>query len=127
MNRDSSAPHMIEFFVAYRETRDMPSFKENLETFPSADGVLRLELFDADGKIAGAAENKPGSQGSLRLYLELVRRFGAITPEAAREGCALYAEHTQDARLNPGKHPNIDRLLAVIADGRPRSARIVRA
>lgn len=104
----------------------MPSFKDNLEHFPSADGVLRLEFFDADGRPVGAAENKPGSQGSLRLYLELVRRFGSITPQAAEEGCALYAEHTQDARINPGKHPNIDRLLAVIADARPLSARIVR-
>jgi hypothetical protein len=104
----------------------MSSFKDNLESFPSADGILRLEFLDADGHPAGAAENKPGSQGSLRLYLELVRRFGAITPQAAQDGCVLYAEHTQDARLNPGKHPNIDRLFAVIADGRPLSARIVR-
>ena len=27
----------------------------------------------------------------------------------------LYAEHTDDARQNPGKHPNIDRLLALAA------------
>jgi hypothetical protein len=105
----------------------MPSFKDNLESFPSADGIQRLEFLDADGRSAGAAENKPGSQGSLRLYLELVRRFGTITPQAAEAGCVLYAEHTQDARLNPGKHPNIDRLLAVIADGRPLAVRIVRA
>jgi hypothetical protein len=29
----------------------------------------------------------------------------------------LYAEHTDDARANPGKHPNIDRLLALIESG----------
>ncbi|EKX97124.1 hypothetical protein HMPREF9996_00990 [Aggregatibacter actinomycetemcomitans Y4] len=26
----------------------------------------------------------------------------------------LFAEHTADARKNPGKHPNIDLLLRVI-------------
>ena len=30
---------------------------------------------------------------------------------AARAGLEFYAEHTEDARANPGKHPNIDRLL----------------
>jgi hypothetical protein len=29
----------------------------------------------------------------------------------------LYAEHTVDAQANPGKHPNIDRLIALVADG----------
>lgn len=104
----------------------MPSFKENLETFPPADGIARLELLDAAGAVVGAVENKPGSTGSLRLYLELVRRFGAITPQAAEAGCTLYAEHAEDARLNPGKHPNIDRLLAILGDGRALSARAVR-
>jgi hypothetical protein len=95
----------------------MPGFKDNLETFPAADGVLRMELLDADGHVAGAVENRPGSQGSLRLYLELQRRFGALTPAAAEAGCALYAEHHEDALRHPGRHPNIDRLLAVAAAG----------
>ena len=95
----------------------MTSFKDNLETFPAIDGVLRIEFLDADGRVVDAVENKTGSQGSLRLYLELQRRFGALTLEAAHAGCALYAEHTEDARLNPGRHPNVDRLLAVLARG----------
>ncbi|MGL6205117.1 MAG: DUF2322 family protein, partial [Giesbergeria sp.] len=37
---------------------------------------------------------------------------GHITPAAARLGLEWYAEHTQDALAHPGKHPNIDRLLA---------------
>jgi hypothetical protein len=32
---------------------------------------------------------------------------------AAHQGLAWYAEHTADARQFPGKHPNIDRLLAL--------------
>jgi hypothetical protein len=93
----------------------MPTFKENLDTFPQIDGIARLELLDASGQISGIIENKAGSQGSLRLYLELARQFGDITPDAARAGCTLYAEHTEDARLHPGKHPNIDRLFELIA------------
>ena len=35
-----------------------------------------------------------------------------ITPAAASLGLEWYAEHTADALAFPGKHPNIDRLLA---------------
>ncbi|HEY3325581.1 MAG TPA: DUF2322 family protein [Novimethylophilus sp.] len=92
----------------------MPSFKKNLDTFPAIDGIARLELLDAAGNLTAVIENKAGSQGSLRLYLHLARQFGVITPAAAERGCELYAEHTDDAKLNPGKHPNIDRLLDLI-------------
>lgn len=92
----------------------MPSFKENLDTFPTIDHLARLELLDATGSTAAVIENKAGSQGSLRLYLHLANQFGSITPEAAKLGCELYAEHTDDARLNRGKHPNIDRLFELI-------------
>ncbi|MFN7195298.1 MAG: DUF2322 family protein [bacterium] len=105
----------------------MPSFKDNLESFPTAEGIARVELLDAAGRVTGTVENRPGSQGSVRLYLELQRRFGTLTAEAAREGCALYAEHHADARLNPGKHPNVDRLLAVADGGVALSMRVVRA
>jgi hypothetical protein len=40
---------------------------------------------------------------------------------------ALYAEHTVDARLNPGKHPNIDRLLDIESGGGVFSARSIAA
>lgn len=92
----------------------MPTFKENLDTFPAIDGIARLELLDASGNIAGTIENKAGSQGSLQLYLHLANLYGNITPEAAEKGCELYAEHTEDAEINPGKHPNIDRLLELV-------------
>lgn len=92
----------------------MTQFKANLDTFPPIDGIIRLELIDSNGKTVGTIENKPGSQGSLRLYLHLTRQFGSITPEAAEKGCELYAEHTEDAEQNPGKHPNIDRLFELI-------------
>jgi hypothetical protein len=37
----------------------------------------------------------------------------------------LYAEHTADARANPGKHPNIDRLILVEATHKPMHLKIV--
>jgi len=95
----------------------MTQFKANLDTFPAIDGIARLELLDNAGKIAGVIENKPGSQGSLRLYLHLANLYGNITPEAAEKGLELYAEHTADAEDNPGKHPNIDRLFEVVEKG----------
>lgn len=104
-----------------------PSFKENLETFPQIDRIARLELLDASGNTAAVIENKAGSQGSLRLYLHLADKFGSISPEAAKLGCELYAEHTEDAKLNPGKHPNIDRLFDLIEKGITLSVRSVAA
>jgi hypothetical protein len=95
----------------------MTQFKANLDTFPQIDGIARLELLDSAGKIAGVIENKPGSQGSLRLYLHLANLYSNITPEAAEKGLELYAEHTADAEDNPGKHPNIDRLFDIAEKG----------
>ena len=78
-------------------------------------GAMEIQL---DGKIVAAIENKAGSQGSLAVYNHLAQTYGSITAEAAKKGLELYAEHTEDARLHAGKHPNIDRLIA-IAEGGP--------
>jgi len=43
---------------------------------------------------------------------------------AAKQGLELYAEHTADAKAFPGKHPNIDRLLTMLANGEPLSLRV---
>ena len=95
----------------------MPSFAENLQRLPTMDDVAALQLRDGNGAVSAAIENKPGSAGSLRVYAYLAEKWGGIGPEAAREGIELYAEHTEDARANPGKHPNIDRLLQIIEQG----------
>lgn len=105
----------------------MPTFKENLDTFPAIDGIARLELLDSNGNLAGTIENKAGSQGSLRLYLHLANLYGNITPEAAEKGLDLYAEHADDAEENPGKHPNIDRLFEVIENKQPLTIRKIAA
>ena len=105
----------------------MKTFSENLAGMPGTDGIAKLELLDSNGNLVATIENKAGSQGSLRVYRYLADKHGAITPAAANEGLELYAEHTEDARLNAGKHPNIDRLLALVADNATLTARIVNA
>ncbi|MDA0190382.1 MAG: DUF2322 family protein [Proteobacteria bacterium] len=94
------------------------SFAENLKKLPGISHLAGLQLLDTEGAVVATIENKAGSQGSLALYNHLAQTWGAITPEAARKGLELYAEHTEDARQNPGKHPNIDRLLTLAAEGK---------
>ena len=67
-----------------------------------------------DEELHGVIKSKPGSMGSIKVYYYLYETFGVINSDAAMEGIDLYAEHTEDAQNNPGKHPNIDRLLDVI-------------
>lgn len=94
------------------------TFAENLKKLPGVSHLAALNLLDAENKVVDAIENKAGSTGSLAVYNHLAQMYGAITPEAAKKGLELYAEHTEDAKLHPGKHPNIDRLLALIEENR---------
>lgn len=92
------------------------AFAENLAALPEAQGK-RLRLFDEQGAEKAVIENAPGTAGSFRVYACLAAEHGSINAEAARAGILIYAEHTEDARLNPGKHPNIDRLFEVLRTG----------
>jgi hypothetical protein len=89
-------------------------FKDNLAQLPSIDGLTGLELIDAQGGVVATIENRPGQQGSLAVYHYLHQAFGALDAKAAAHGLLIFGEHTPDARLRPGAHPNIDRLLALV-------------
>lgn len=91
------------------------AFADNLKQLPGISHLAGLQLLDATGQVLATIENKPGQTGSLSTYNHLGQLYGAITVDAAKKGLELYAEHADDARQNPGKHPNIDRLLALIA------------
>ena len=91
------------------------SFVDNLKALPEFTGG-RLVLSDAAGVEVATITNAPGTSGSFRVYAYLAEKYGSVTPAAAAEGLAIYAEHTEDARAQPGKHPNIDRLFAVTSD-----------
>jgi hypothetical protein len=92
-------------------------FAANLANLPPVDSLRGIELHGPDGEREEII-NQPGSQGSLRVYAFLLGKHGALTRAAACEGLDLFAEHTPDAQANPGRHPNIDRLLTIAADGR---------
>ena len=91
-------------------------FADILKTLPEFAGE-KLVLTDAAGAEVATIANAPGTAGSFRVYAYLAAKHGGITPAAAAEGLAIFAEHTDDARSHPGRHPNIDRLLAVEAAG----------
>ncbi len=90
------------------------AFADKLKTLPRVSHLAALNLIDADDVVVATIENKPGQTGSLAVYNHLAQLYGAISPEAAKKGMELYAEHTEDARAHPGKHPNIDRLIGLI-------------
>ena len=92
-------------------------FRDVLATLPSVAHLAALTLRDASGASVARLENKPGQAGSLAVYNHLAQIHGAITPKAAAQGIEIYAEHSEDARLNPGKHPNIDRLIGLVERG----------
>ena len=92
------------------------AFADKLKTLPRVSHLAALNLIDADDAVVATIENKPGQTGSLAVYNHLAQLYGAISPEAAMKGMELYAEHTEDAHKHPGKHPNIDRLLGLMAE-----------
>ncbi|KAF7598580.1 MAG: hypothetical protein CGU28_14445 [Candidatus Dactylopiibacterium carminicum] len=93
------------------------AFADNLKQLPGVSHLAAIDLYDGE-TLAARIEHKPGQIGSLAVYNHLAQFYGAITAEAAQKGLELYAEHTEDARLNPDKHPNIDRLLQLVLDGK---------
>ncbi|HQZ03448.1 MAG TPA: DUF2322 family protein [Thauera sp.] len=93
------------------------AFAANLKTLPGVSHLAALNLIGAADAVVASIENKPGQAGSLAVYNHLAQLYGAITPEAAKKGLDLYAEHTEDALAHPGKHPNIDRLIGLVERG----------
>ena len=102
----------------------MQKFSDVLLTLDDASHVQRIELFNSDGSPACVIENKPGSQGSVKVYYHLFRMYGEISLDAAVEGLSLFAEHTEDAENCPGKHPNVDRLLNILEDEKPLTVKV---
>lgn len=94
------------------------SFAENLKKLPGVSHLAAINLIDVEDNVVASVENKPGSSGSLAVYNHLAQLYGAITPEAARKGLELYGEHVDEARQHKGKHPHIDRLLALVEENR---------
>ena len=93
------------------------SFKDNLALLPSIEGLIRLDLIDAQGRVVASIETQPGKQGSLAVYQYLQREFGSLNVASAEHGIEIFAEHSADAKSRPGAHPNISRLMEIAANG----------
>ncbi|MHB1094231.1 DUF2322 family protein [Thiobacillus sp.] len=98
-------------------------FADTLRTLPEFAGD-KVVLTDASGAEVATIANAPGTAGSFRVYAYLAQQYGVINAEAAAEGLAIFAEHTDDASRHPGKHPNIDRLAAILTTGTPLDVHI---
>lgn len=103
----------------------MQKFSDVLLTLDNTDHVKRIELYHENGNAAGVIDNKPGSQGSVKVFHHLYKMYGGITLDAAVEGLSLYAEHTEDAENCPGKHPNVDKLISVLENEEPLTVKVV--
>ena len=90
------------------------SFKDILPTLKDTSHIQQLNLLDEQGKLVDSIENIPGKSGSVSVYYHVSATGGRLDKAAAEQALQLYAEHTKDARENPGKHPNIDRLFKLI-------------
>ena len=102
-------------------------FKDNLQQLPPIEGIARIDLVDAAGSVVASIANEPGKQGSLAVYAYLGQAFGKLDAPAAEHGLAVFAEHTADARERPGAHPNVDRLLAIVAGGPALGIQVIAA
>jgi hypothetical protein len=95
-------------------TRKFAEILKDLEPVEDLDN-LRLTV---NGEEVGVIPNAEGKRGSLAVYAHIVgHKEGVIGFREAIYGLGLFAEHTDDARENPGKHPNVDLLLDVLDKG----------
>lgn len=92
------------------------NFKDILETLPTIDHLTGLDVLNSETVIHHIPA-APGKLGSLRLYNALAEKFnGKLDRTSAQQGIEWFAEHVEDAKQNPGKHPNIDLLFKVVAE-----------
>ena len=92
------------------------NFKDILETLPSIEHLTGLDVLN-DETVIHHIPAAPGKLGSLRLYNALAEKFNRkLDRTSAQQGIEWFAEHVEDAKQNPGKHPNIDLLFKVVEE-----------
>ncbi|OOF49999.1 hypothetical protein BKK54_07365 [Rodentibacter genomosp. 1] len=90
------------------------TFNEILNGLPTIEHLSGLNVKQGD-EVVHHIPAIQGKLGSLRLYYGLAEKFnGKLDRTSAQQGIEWFAEHVEDARQNPGKHPNIDLLFNVI-------------
>ena len=56
----------------------MKNFKDTLATFENIDNIKEIKLFNIHGYESGNILNKPGTEGSIKLYHHLFLVFGEL-------------------------------------------------
>ncbi|OOF39236.1 hypothetical protein BKK49_08435 [Rodentibacter rarus] len=93
------------------------TFKEILEGLPTIAHLSGLNVKLGD-EVIHHIPAISGKLGSLRLYYGLAEKFnGKLDRTSVQQGIEWFAEHVEDAKKHPGKHPNIDLLFNVIEEG----------
>lgn len=101
------------------------TFAENLRGLEVDVANIEDVEISLEGTPVAIIPNQEGKRGSVAVYAHLAKKYdGLLGPEQAQEGLDLYAEHTQDARKFPGKHPNIDRLFEIVERRKPLTIRV---
>ena len=94
------------------------TFQQNLAQMPDIHHLRGLDVCDATDAVIHHIPAVEGKLGSLKLYNALAEQFaGSLNTQAAEQGLTWFAEHVADAQQHVGKHPNIDLLLNVQANG----------
>lgn len=90
-------------------------FLKNLDTMTQPCPDIGLAKLYFDGQLIRTVANIPGQSGSLRVYASCAKegRLGAREIANAME---VFAPFVQEAKANPGSHPNIDLLLGLKGD-----------
>ncbi|WP_455380966.1 DUF2322 family protein [Acidihalobacter prosperus] len=91
------------------------AFENNLKSLKQPhERLIALEAYDEGQTPAFIIEKQPDHQGTLAIYYEVAVKHGGLTPKAAEEALALFAEYTEYAQASPGKYADIDRLFSII-------------
>ena len=92
------------------------TFNEISVALPTIEHLSEINILE-NGKQVHQIPAAPGKLGSLRVYNALAEEFnGKLDRTSAQQGIEWFAEHVEDAKQNPGKHPNIDLLFKVVAE-----------
>ncbi|MBF0278988.1 MAG: DUF2322 family protein [SAR324 cluster bacterium] len=91
----------------------MSEFQENLKNLDPVDKLVLARVYDEQGQLVSVIPNLPGKQGSLKVINHVVSENGEFSEEQARGAIQLFGEHVEDAKQNPGKHPNLDLIMSL--------------
>lgn len=77
--------------------------------------VSQINQGSLNGTNLHIIPNQQGKQGSLQVYAAISTNEGYIGPQEAMRGLEIFGqEFREEARTNPGKHPNIDLLERIV-------------